>query len=332
MREAGEGIEDKKEDAGAFVRLLLEAASQQQTPVYVLLTMRSDFLGQCSQFHGLPEALNEHQYLIPRMSRDEIRQAITGPALVGGAEMAPRLVQRLLNEVGDNQDQLPILQHALMRTWDEWRKNHQEQALDLADYEAIGGMAEALSRHAEDAFQALPDDRSREIAKRLFQTITEKQPDQPETRRPTVLEEICAIAGTNHEELIAVIDRFRAPECSFFMPPDTEELHSGSVIDISHESLIRQWSALRQWVTEESESRVIYGRVLDAARRFEAGQANLWRNPELQIAVEWWERTQPNVAWTAHGSAGANADAEREKLSFIRAGKFLRLSRLAREA
>ncbi len=49
-------------------------------PVYVVLTMRSDFLGDCAQFQGLPEAVNDGQYLIPRMTRDERRFAITGPA------------------------------------------------------------------------------------------------------------------------------------------------------------------------------------------------------------------------------------------------------------
>ena len=41
--------------------------------------MRSDFLGDCTQFPGLAEAINAGQYLVPRMTRDERRAAIEGP-------------------------------------------------------------------------------------------------------------------------------------------------------------------------------------------------------------------------------------------------------------
>ena len=64
--------------------------------------MRSDFIGDCTEFPGLPEAINDGQYLVPRMTRDELRAAITGPVAVGGGEIAPRLVLRLLNDVGDD--------------------------------------------------------------------------------------------------------------------------------------------------------------------------------------------------------------------------------------
>src|SRR4029077_9306376 len=121
--------------------------------------MRSDFLGDCAQFRDLPEALNAGQYLVPRMTRDERGAAITGPVAVSHGEISPRLVQRLLNDVGDDPDQLPILQHALMRTWDHWDRHAADgRAIDLEDYEAIGGMAEALSQHADEAFDELADD------------------------------------------------------------------------------------------------------------------------------------------------------------------------------
>jgi hypothetical protein len=113
------------DDATAFVKLLLEAAAQQEIPIYIIITMRSDFLGDCSQFTGLPEAINNGQYLIPRMSRDERQSAIVGPIAVGEGQISAPLVSRLLNDVGDNPDQLPILQHALMRTWD--RRLHRDR-------------------------------------------------------------------------------------------------------------------------------------------------------------------------------------------------------------
>ena len=142
-----EGDAAANADAAAFVKLFVEAHQQDAVPIYVMLTMRSDFLGDCAQFRGLPEAMNESQYLIPRMNRDERRQAVEGPIGVGGGRISPRLVQRLLNDVGEDPDQLPVLQHALMRTWQRWEQHrHDASPLDLDDYEAIGTMERALSR------------------------------------------------------------------------------------------------------------------------------------------------------------------------------------------
>jgi hypothetical protein len=70
--------------------------------------MRSDFLGDCSQFWELPEAINDGQYLIPRMTRDERREAISGPVAVGQGAISEPLVNQLLNDVGDNPINFPF--------------------------------------------------------------------------------------------------------------------------------------------------------------------------------------------------------------------------------
>lgn len=113
---AARSLSSTGDDASAFVKLLLEASEQRELSIFVVPTMRSDFLGDCAQFQGLPEAINDGQYLIPRMTRDERRFAITGPVGVKRCKITEPLVNRLMNDVGDNPDQLPILQHALMRT------------------------------------------------------------------------------------------------------------------------------------------------------------------------------------------------------------------------
>ena len=138
------------------MNLLLEVREQATCPIYVVLTMRSDFLGDCAQFPGLAEAINAGQYLVPRLTRDERRAAISGPIGVGGAEIAPVLLTRLVNDVGDNPDQLSILQHALNRTWAHWQHESDGTGpLDLTHYDAIGTMAHALDQHAEQAYAEL---------------------------------------------------------------------------------------------------------------------------------------------------------------------------------
>jgi len=136
----------------AFVNLLIEAVNYPDAPIYVAITMRSDFIGDCAQFPELTKKINDSHYLIPQLTREQKRKAIEGPVAVGGATITPRLTQQLLNDLGDNPDQLPILQHALMRTWSYWTdyKDYEDEPVDLKHYEAIGTMAEALSQHANE--------------------------------------------------------------------------------------------------------------------------------------------------------------------------------------
>src|SRR5262249_27698768 len=55
---------------------------------------------------------------------------------------------------------------------------------------------------------------------------------------------------------------------------------------------------LREWAEDEAESATLYGRLVDAAVRHAAGGAALWRDPELQFAIDWKERSHPNEVWT----------------------------------
>lgn len=104
------------DEADAFVALLLSSA-QQESSIYVVLTMRSDYIGHCAFFAGLPEALNQSQYLTPRLTREQRHSAIVGPARVFGGDVEPQLVNRILNEMGPEPNLLPVFQHLLMRMW-----------------------------------------------------------------------------------------------------------------------------------------------------------------------------------------------------------------------
>jgi WD40 repeat protein len=286
--------------AAAFVKLLLEAKSQREIPIYVVLTMRSDYLGDCSAFWDLPEAINEGQYLIPRLTRDQRREAIKGPVRVRGANITPQLVNQLLNDMGDNPDQLPILQHALMRTWDNWEKDGRlDQPLDIRHYDVIGRMTEALSRHADEAFADLKTKRNQEIAEKLFKCLTEKASGNRETRRATELKDICEITEAKCEEIVRVIDIFRREDRSFLMPPMRKPLHMETSVDISHESLIRNWTKLRGWVEEEARSANIYRRLVETARLHHEGGAGLLSGLEVDYAMKWLEREKPNVFWAS---------------------------------
>ncbi|MDO9286676.1 MAG: RDD family protein, partial [Aquabacterium sp.] len=294
-------------EATAFVKLLLEAVDQTPLPIHVVLTMRSDYLGDCAQFHGLPEVMNEGQYLVPRLARDEIRAAITGPASLAQAQVSPVLLTRLLNDVGDNPDQLSILQHALNRTWYHWENEGGAIGpLALADYEAIGGMHGALDRHAEKAFGELADrgappgpSARQQLAQRVFRALTDKGTDARGIRRPTALADLGAITGASAAELTAVMAVFRKGSRSFLMPPEGEALAPDTRIDISHESLMRVWQRLDHWADEEAAAARQYRRLAESAELFARNDAALLSDRELDLALEWQRHAAPNAAWAA---------------------------------
>lgn len=313
--------EDAINEAAAFVNLLIKSISQSEIPIYVALTMRSDFIGDCSQFPELTHIINKSHYLIPQMTRDQQRLAIEGPVAVGGGKISKRLVQQLLNDVGNNPDQLPVMQHALMRTWEYWIENKKpEEPVDLRHYIAVGKINEALSQHANEAYSELSEE-EKEICEVLFKSLTEKGADNLGIRRSVKLSEIAEISGVEEEALIPVIDNFRQPGRSLLMPPSNVQLHSNSIIEISHESLMRIWQRLKNWVDEESESAQMYLRLSKAAEMYQVGKTGLWRPPDLQLALNWQIKQKPTRTW-----------ANRYNPYFERAMVFLETSKTAYES
>lgn len=284
-------------ESEAFVKLLVAANKAKDVPVYIVITMRSDFIGECSQFHELTELINESNYLVPQMTRDDFKKAIEGPVAVGGAQIDIQLVQQLLNEIGDNTDQLPILQHALMRTWEYWQDHSDKSSpISISDYEAIGKMEQALSEHANEAYDELKEDQ-KWICESMFKTITEKGNDNRGIRHPTKVKDIASISGCSINDVILVVEPFRAPGRSFVTPSYEVELTEDSIVDLSHESLMRIWNRMKLWVEEEWNAVQMYQRLSEAAELYQAGKTGLWRPPDLQLALNWREKQKPTLDW-----------------------------------
>ncbi len=282
--------ETRREEAADLVSIMLDLVVQESVPVYVVMTMRSDFLGECDAFYGLPEAMNKSQYLVPRLTRQQRQASIENPVVLYGATISERLTDRVLNDMEDERDQLPIMQHALMRTWEKWQIK-KEGPLDLSHYNDAGTVADALSRDAEDALAGLsPEELT--IAERMFQALTTADAKGRRLRRPTHLSELAAITGSR-ETVLRLIERFRDNNRCFLMLSEDRD----PLVDISHESLIRQWGTLRNWVDEEVKSRELYLRLATDAVRHKAGEVPLWSDPALQLALNWWSKRTPTEAW-----------------------------------
>ncbi len=284
-------------EAERFVAMIYEACADPASMVKVVITMRSDFIGECSVFQDLTELINLSNYLIPQMTRQDFRKAIEGPVSVGGAGIEPELVEQLLDELGDDTDQLPVLQHAMMRTWEYWQlQNDLAKLISVGDYEAVGRMEKALSDHANEAYDEL-DEQQRIICERLFKTITEKGGDNRGVRRPAAIKRIAEISRCRSEEIIHIAEVFRSGSRTFLTPYQPVELTIDTVIDISHESLMRIWDRLRLWVDEEAASVHMYKRLSEAAALYQQGTAGLWRPPDLQLALNWRDKQNPTPTW-----------------------------------
>jgi WD40 repeat protein len=298
-----------------FIDSLVKAAEQREVNVFTIITMRSDFIGECAHYQGLTQLINNSNYLVPHMGRENYREAIEGPVKYAGATIDPVLVNLLLDHIGQRTDQLPVLQHAMMRTWTYWQElDEPDRPLGKSDYEAVGTMSDAMSLHANEAYEELSA-RGKEICESMFKTITDKGSDNKGLRRPSGVKTITSIADCTSEELFEVVEKFRITSRSFLTPRENIPLNEDSIIDISHESLMRLWDRLREWVNDEAASVQMYMRLSEASALFQQGKTNLWRPPDLQLAINWREKHKPTLTW-----------AQRYNPAFERAMVYLRTS------
>ena len=301
--------------AARFVDYMVDAVTQSVVEVYTIVTMRSDFIGECAHYQGLTQLINNSNYLVPHMGTDNYREAIEGPVKYAGAKIDPKLVDLLLSDIGERTDQLPVLQHAMMRTWSHWRElDEPDKPISKVDYDSVGTMSDAMSLHANEAYEELSL-RGKEICEMMFKTITEKGSDNKGIRHPSSVPTVKSIAGCTSAELFEVVEKFRITARSFITPRENVPLSDESIIDLSHESLMRLWDRLREWVDDEFSSVQMYTRLSDASAMYQQGKTSLWRPPDLQLAINWRDQHKPTLTW-----------AQRYNPAFERAMVYLRTS------
>jgi len=306
------------DDARIFINILIDAIKQEKFPIYVALSIRSDFLGSCVNYQTLTDFINQSHYLVPQMTREAYKSAILGPLALANVRINPDLLQEILNNTGEKTDQLPVLQHLMMRIYDYWKtKRNPDQPLSLFDYRFVGGLQDAISLHADEVYQEL-DEPLKKICKRMFQTITESGADNKGIRRPTTINDITRILKAKKEDVIKVADHFRKAKNSFITPDPSIPLIGESIIDISHEAVMRNWGKLKAWIEEESDAVQLYIRLAEASGLYQSGKIGPWKPPELMLAVSWRDNFQPNDSWAAQYNP-----------AFSRSIKFLEISESA---
>lgn len=280
-----------------FVDLLVKAVTEEKPGIYVMLSIRSDYINACSTYRTLTEQMNKSKYLLPLMTREALSKSIMGPIRLAGASVESGFEEYLLDDLEEVEPQLPMLQHALMRTWDYWiQGGNLDQPITIGDYQAIGTIRNALNDHLDEAYGEL-DQNQRSICERLFKTITYKSEQHDGFRRLASLGNIARIAQCTIDEVAKVVEVFRKPGRAFISPHTSISLSSNSQIELSHESLISIWDRLQDWVDEEADSIHMYLRLSEASALYQQGRTELWKQPELQIALNWRESQNPTPAW-----------------------------------
>ncbi|MEO0999654.1 MAG: hypothetical protein AAFW69_03460, partial [Pseudomonadota bacterium] len=309
-----------REEAEAFVKFLITASEAAEGRVHVVLTMRSEFLGACALIPGLAEAINAGSYLTPRMTRDECKEAILYPARMVGADISPELVNDILNDlvsfapwgsdpsadqlraISRRADQLPVMQHMLNRLWQQAVATDEDGDgkvhLSVDTYRALGGLGGALDAHGEEILATMTEAQL-QIAERMFRALVTGSSTATATRRPLRFDELTAEVGVPEAALRPVLDAFRADACNFLRPGPPAAIEAGTIVDISHESLIRQWSKLSEWLNAEARAASFLMRLANAEGRWETGEGDLLTGLDLANVSSWWHKDEPQGHWAA---------------------------------
>ena len=308
-----------RDEAASFVQLLLEVARDHSRSVHVLITMRSDFIGDCAQFYELPEAVSTAQFLVPSLTRDQREDSICKPIEKAGATIDPTLVERLLNDASSDLVELPVLQHCLARLWERAGRTSAggKRHLTQEHYQEIGTIAGALSQHADDVMKSESLIGLDLAVEQTFRALSEVDNEGRATRRALRYDRLLAETGVPDEQLRRVLDRFREDDCSFIVPSKSivPVVQNHTRIDVGHEALLRRWEricAVRDeslggaqtgWLAAETADGSTYRTLLGLLAGTSAGKATLPLD-QVEERLKWWTGRPRTEAWAARYGGG----------------------------
>jgi energy-coupling factor transporter ATP-binding protein EcfA2 len=315
--------ETSREEAELFVQLLIgeiatAADDDPDTPtalagsgkadIHIAITMRSEFLGECARFDGFAEAINRTQYLVPRMRYEALLRAIQRPAELYGGEVTVELARRLVADVRGREDELPLIQHGLMLLWNAAANaSKQPVILDVEQFEYAGGLTKLLSDHADRVMaSASPSGGSSIAVERLFRALTDINSEGQAIRRPQSFQELVALSEVPADDLRRVLDAFRAEGVSLLTPYFPAAIKDKTVIDISHEALIRCWDRIAApqngWLRSEFQNGLIWRSLLNDAREFEIDPKHILSPAATLQRIKWFAERNPS--WSERYGGG----------------------------
>ena len=302
----------RDDESRRFIELLLTAAKFSARRIRIVITMRSDFLGDCARYRGLAEAVSGNQYLAPWLDRDQQREAIVGPLMRGAGRLdadvfeltdapvsawsdliEPQLVEQLLNDAGDEPDQLPVMQHALRRCWREAAG----ERMTLQGYRELGGWGVILSNHADNVMQRCGAARAATV-ERMFRALIECDGTGRATRRPRTIAQLSKETSAAEADIRAIVAEFSSADCSFLAPPTPPP---DELIDIGHEALIRQWRKIAHpaqgWLQEEARDGMQWQLLVFQAQTYAQNAEDLLSPAVTEQRLPWFK--QRNEHWAS---------------------------------
>ncbi len=256
-----------------FLKVLLELVGAIQGPSpRLVLTLRADFLGQALLYRPLADALQETDLKLGPMTRAEMTEAIEKPAELQSIHFEAKLVDRILDDVGEEEGGLPLLEFALTELW----QHQQQRTLTHVAYEKIGEIKGALSRHADRAYQRLTP-AEQEQARRIFVQLVNPGAGTEDTRRlasRSELETDWSLVARLADERLVVTNQ-------------AEKTHD--TVEVVHEALIRHWGQLRLWMAEDRTFRAWQERLRFALKQWQVNREAdaLLRGTTLAEAEGW---------------------------------------------
>jgi uncharacterized protein YjbI with pentapeptide repeats len=232
----------------SFVQNLLYAAAHDSEKVVVMLTLRSDFLGQTQQFPDLNQLISKQGFFVSALSPGGLRDAICEPAELAGHPLDESTVQLLIHDTEGRDGSLPLLQFALQRIWVGLKKGI-EPGQTLTE---IGGVGGALGDKADAIYKSFSSDtKKQDIVRSLFLGLIRVGENlQNDTR---IRRSISGLSQDNEVELIAILERFADRDCRLITLSNSTlaEDSTTRTAEITHEALIRNWGQLETWLNSE---------------------------------------------------------------------------------
>jgi hypothetical protein len=266
-----------------FIDALLCAVGQPEGHTTVLLTLRADFVAQCTAYPDLSDLIASHQVWVRAMDDEGLRASIERPIWLAGMQYEPGLVPLILADVGREPGALPLLEDALWSLFEYCREG--DEVIELREYREIGGVQGALAKRADDVYATLSAE-EQEDTRRILLRLVEMREGQEATRRRAILDELIT-APEERDPVEKVVQRLTDAR---LLTTTQDEKTGQRVVDISHEVLIRGWPRLREWLEESREDLLTYQRLREAAAEWERGERHesyLYRGARLAKVVEW---------------------------------------------
>ncbi|WP_437720548.1 nSTAND1 domain-containing NTPase [Sorangium sp. So ce861] len=297
------------EARAAFIACLAGAADDASSPLRVLLAIRSDFLDRIADDHHFMTEVTRGLSFLPSMGRDGLREALTRPTEAAGHRFeTPAMVEHMLSTLESTRSPLPLLQFTAAKLWEA--RDRERRLLTRESYERLGGVAGALSAHADAVLSALPPHEQRLARAVLLRLVT------PERTRAVVrLEELRELARDGQGDAAQVVQHLAAARLLLI---ETGGEREGTTVELVHESLIERWAKLGQWLAESEQDAEFLARLRAAAEPWAAsGQAEglLWRDRAASDARSWYERRRAEQG--AEWRAGLGKREERYLLAVV---------------